>query len=135
MTKKIISIDIEVEGDFPNKKEMALRDKIEKELIARNIGKFVGSGGGLGAMDISFLVDDESTSRDAMQNAIQRYAPQAKYSIDSQEFDGDESELDDDFDDDEAQISLPRLIIFGTLVLAILAVLLYAMWSLIAWLF
>jgi hypothetical protein len=116
---------------FPNRKELSLRNKIERELDSEEIGKFAGSGGGLGAMDLYYLVEDETKARDEITAIINRHIPNAQFTIESEEFNGDESELDDE----KFELSIPRLIVFVLQILAVLSVIGYAVWKLITWIF
>ena len=131
MTKTLLTIDIEVEGEFPNRKEMANRTKLEKRIDAEGIGKFAGSGGGLGAMDIAYLVDNESAAIAKIERLIVQILPDVKYTIDAEEFDGDESDLlEDDF-----ELSIPRLIVFVFQIAAVLGILGFVIWKTVAWIF
>ena len=53
-------VNIPVAGDgFPNEQELNARNKVIDELDRRKFGHFVGAGGGMGAMDFSYVVTDE----------------------------------------------------------------------------
>ena len=130
MTKTLLTVDIEVEGDFPNRRELAIRNKLEKEFASQELGKFAGSGGGLGAMDLCYLVEDEQRARGIVERAIERHIPNAKYSIETEEFTGDESE----FEEEPFEISIPRLITFLLQIFVVLSIVVFGLWKLISWL-
>lgn len=118
MSKVLLTVDIEVKGEFPNRSELSLRKKIARELDRRKVGKLMGSGGGLGAMDLCYLVEDETTARQEIAVAVQQYLPHSPFTVEAEEFEGE-----------ALQVSLPRLIAFVLLSVAVLVVIGFLIWK------
>jgi hypothetical protein len=55
-----LTIKIPIASEWPTSKELALRNKVGAALDASGNGQCTGAGGGLGEMDLSFRVDDDS---------------------------------------------------------------------------
>lgn len=127
MSGTLLTVDIPVDGEFPNPRELALREKIEKDLAVAKVGTLVGSGSGLGAMDLSYLVEDEALGRSLIERAIRRHLPNADYSIDSEFFEGDLAELLED----QGEWPVGRLMILAILVAAILVLLAISAWRIL----
>jgi hypothetical protein len=62
-------------GKFPSREEVMVRNTIIDVLNKRGLGKFSGAGGGMGEMDFSFHVEDESTARRMIEDVVGEYLP------------------------------------------------------------
>ena len=108
--KVYLSVEIPLSGDgFPNPAELKARNQITDELDKKRIGVFVGAGGGMGAMDFSYVVEDEQRAREEITAVIKKRLPDARFTIEASSADDiDLDELGDD-DDQEGEINWPRL--------------------------
>jgi hypothetical protein len=70
-----------LDGEFANRDEMDIRNKLTDELESRGFGKFIGAGSGDGSMDFSFWVDDETKARKLLAEVIGKLAPDANYTV------------------------------------------------------
>ena len=108
--KVYLSVEMPISGEtFPNPAELKARNKIIDALDKRRIGKFIGAGGGMGAMDFSYVVSDEEAARAAIAEAVAKYLPGVEYTVEV----GSADDIDVDDDDDEADpddISWPKAI-------------------------
>jgi hypothetical protein len=107
--KVYLSVEIPLSGDgFPNPAELKARNQITDALDKQRIGVFVGAGGGMGAMDFSYVVEDEQLARDRISAAIKKRLPDARFTIEAGS--ADDIDLEDLDDDDEGgEINWPRL--------------------------
>lgn len=78
----LASIMIDIAGDFATRQELKLRKQIEERIKSLQIGPCVGSGSGMGMMDIEFLVDDQEIAKAAVERAMSESFPTVKYSLD-----------------------------------------------------
>lgn len=80
----LASIMVDVKGDFANPAELGLRRKIEKAIGSLGLGPCVGSGSGMGMMDMDFLIDDfdQIRAREAIEQAMSQSFPDVKYTLD-----------------------------------------------------
>jgi len=76
-----LSVTIPAAGTWPTADELAARNAVTRALDAAGIGTCIGAGGGLGEMDFSYEVCDESTARRAIDSAIQKHMPGVKYDV------------------------------------------------------
>ena len=75
-------LEIELSGDdFADEGELDLRYRLEEAIESRGIGEFGGAGSGLGSMDISVLVRDESAGREQLAALVHELAPGASFTI------------------------------------------------------
>lgn len=130
-----ISVDIplrnpEANNGFPTAGELDARNKIIDELDRKKLGHFVGAGGGLGAMDFSYVVEDEARARQLIADAVKRFLPQAAFSIDVEP--ADDMDLSDDDGDGEGEINWPRLVGCLTVLVAVIALIAWLIWWLMS---
>ena len=78
-----IFVTIKVAQTWPSSKDLAARNAITDALNAAQIGKCTGAGGGMGEMDFSYQVVDESIARDSIVSTMQSIMPSAEYQISS----------------------------------------------------
>lgn len=73
----LASVMIDVEGDFANRAELKVRDAVEAKLNSLGIGHCVGSGSGMGMMDIDFLLNepDAEAARPIIEQAMAEAFP------------------------------------------------------------
>jgi Immunity protein 26 len=79
-----ITITIPVASDWPTSKELARRNKVEAALEASKIMQCTGAGGGLGEMDLTYRVDDDSrvaAARAKIEAAMALLMPGFEYKI------------------------------------------------------
>ncbi len=106
--KVYLSVEIPISGDgFPNPKELKARNAIIDELDKKRIGKFIGSGGGMGAMDFSYVVEDEERARAEINAAVKKRMPQTEFTIEAGS--ADDIDLDDVEEGDEEHSLLREL--------------------------
>ena len=79
--KVVLEVSIQVKGDFPNPKELVQRHKIVDSLTRQGVGKCLDEGGGFGAMDFVFLVDDAQAAQPLIEAVIAQYAPGAVFTL------------------------------------------------------
>jgi hypothetical protein len=69
-------------GDDPaSKQDLALRDKIERRLMEKKVGKIVRTGTGMGWMDIVLKVNDPDSAQSEIEAVMKAIAPDAKFGI------------------------------------------------------
>ena len=78
---KNVSVHIPLATTWPTREEIAARDKVTDALNSNGIGKMTGAGGGMGEMDFSFQVADESTARSEIDRAMHEHMPGAVYRV------------------------------------------------------
>lgn len=80
----LASIMIDVERDFANRGELRLRRRIEKALVSLGFGPCVGSGSGMGMMDMDFLIDDsdQARARTIIEQTMSEEFSDVKYTLD-----------------------------------------------------
>jgi hypothetical protein len=107
-SKLHLMVNIPIAGDgFPNEDELNARNKIIDELDRRKFGHFVGAGGGMGAMDFSYVVTDEQAARQMVSEVIGRILPRKEFSIEVEP--GDDIDIDEDGDEGEGEYNWPRI--------------------------
>jgi hypothetical protein len=74
-------ISISIASEWPSRGELAGRNEVEDALEAAAIGECTGAGGGMGKMDLSFKVPDESKARAAIEKAMQQHLPGLVYQV------------------------------------------------------
>ena len=91
----LASVMMDVEGDFANRAELKTRDAIQAKLNSLGIGQCVGSGSGMGMMDVSFLLDkpDAEAARPKIEQAMATAFPGQEFTLDFTEIEGDRSEF------------------------------------------
>jgi hypothetical protein len=120
VSKICLSVEIPLSGDgFPNPAELKARNQITDALDKQQIGVFIGAGGGMGAMDFAYVVEDEQRAREQIAAAIKRRLPDAHFTIEASS--ADDIDLDDLDDEDEGEINWPRLTGCLVLLAAIIA--------------
>ena len=70
-----------LEGQFANRNELDIRNRLVDELGSRGFGKFTGAGSGSGMMDFSFRVENEEAARQMLAQVIGEIAPEVNYSV------------------------------------------------------
>jgi hypothetical protein len=121
--------DPEANNGFPTSAELDARNKITDQLDRQKLGHFVGAGGGLGAMDFSYVVEDEARARQLINEAIQRHLPGAQFEIDVGP--ADEADLEGD-DDGDGEINWPRLAGCLAVLIAVIALVVWLVWWLLS---
>jgi hypothetical protein len=76
-----ISVNIPVAGTWPSPEELAARNAVMASLNELGIGTFTGSGGGMGEMDFSYRVTDESAALSAVERVMREKLPTATYRV------------------------------------------------------
>ena len=81
-SKKIIQIIIRWPGDdFASKQDLEIRDKIEKRISEKRLGKIVQSGTGMGWMDIIVDIKDTDSAQSEIEGIIREISPNSKFEI------------------------------------------------------
>jgi len=124
--KVYLSVEIPLAGDgFPSEKELNARNKITDELDRRKLGQFVGAGGGMGAMDFSYIVTDEPQARQTITEVVKRILPGKEFAIEASSAEGIEPE------DDDTPVNWPLAIGCLAAIVAGLAVIAWLIWWLV----
>ena len=91
----LASVMIDVQGDFANRAELKVRDAVEAKLNSLGIGQSVGSGSGMGMMDIELLLNepDAEAARPIIEQAMAEGFPGQEYKLDFTETEGDRSDF------------------------------------------
>jgi hypothetical protein len=76
-----IEVELPLLAKWPSKTEIASRDEVVEQLDALGIGKCTGRGGGMGKMDFSFCVPDETAATDAIRRVMAGCMPGIKYTV------------------------------------------------------
>ena len=67
--------------DFATKQQLEVRDKIERLISERRIGRVIQSGTGLGWMDIVIQAKEKETAKERVKKIIKENAPNARFTI------------------------------------------------------
>ncbi len=91
----LVSVMIDVQGDFANRAELKVRDAVEAKLNSLGIGQCVGSGSGMGMMDFELLLNepDAEAARPIIEQAMAEGFPDQKFTLAFTETEGDRSEF------------------------------------------
>ena len=91
----LASVMMDVEGDFANRAELKIRDAVEAKLNSLGIGQCVGSGSGMGMMDMDLLLNepDAEAARPIIEQAMAESFPDQKFTLAFTETEGDRSEF------------------------------------------
>jgi hypothetical protein len=95
---KHILVEIPVDGEWPSSQDLDARNAVIDELEQLRLGENTGAGGGMGSMDFSLRVADESRARQAIEAAMSKYLPNRQFTLDVSDDEddggdgGDESE-------------------------------------------
>jgi hypothetical protein len=69
-------------GDDPaSQQDLAIRDKIGRQLVTQQVGKIVRSGTGMGWMDIVLEVNDPERALPEVEAVVKAIAPDIKFAI------------------------------------------------------
>lgn len=79
--KRQVFVEIPVDGEWPSPEDLNARDAVIDALDQRNIGEFIGSGGGLGNMDFSYRVSNEEVARQAIEATMARLLPNLPFTL------------------------------------------------------
>ena len=81
-TKYVYKIIIKWPGDdFASKQDLEIRDKIEKRISEKRLGKIVRSGTGMGWMDIIVEVKAKDSAKSEIAGIIREVSPNSKFEI------------------------------------------------------
>lgn len=128
MPKFILTISIEFPGEHTNAELLELLTPLEDAINGAALGRYVGSGAGMNRMDISYLVENELSSRAAMDEIVRGQLPQVRYSFEAEEFLGEESELFEEIE----PLSTFKLLYFFGLIAFLLISFLFLVWMIVA---
>ena len=76
-----VFVEIAVDGEWPSPEDLKARDAVIDALDQRNIGEFIGSGGGMGNMEFSYRVSNEETARQAIEATMARLLPDRPFKL------------------------------------------------------
>lgn len=119
---------IELLDPRSNDEVLAMTTQIEELLNAANVGRFVGSGGGMNQIDLTYLVEEEELAKKRMEEALGSLGIKTQHTFIAEEFTGDEASY---FDDVEG-VSLAKLSYFFGLILFLILSFVYVIWAIIA---
>jgi hypothetical protein len=127
MSKFIITMHVELQDERSNDEVMSLVAQMEELLHAEDLGRFVGSGGGLNQIDLTYMVEDQARAKESMEKALGTLGLRETHSFTIEEFTGDEAAY---FDDEEG-VSLGKLTYFFGLILFLFVSLVYIVWTVV----
>ena len=73
--RTLISVNIQVDGNWPTDKELENRNAIISELSDRNLGTFKGAGAGMGSMNFAYEVHDERAAKAEIAKTVFKHLP------------------------------------------------------------
>ncbi len=73
--RTLISVNIQVDGNWPTDKELENRNAVIADLSDRNLGTFKGAGAGMGSMNFSYEVHDEKGAKVEIAKAVFKHLP------------------------------------------------------------
>ncbi len=76
-----IVVEIPLVATRRPREEITARNAVTEELSGLAIGTCTGAGGGMGSMDFSYRIADESKARAAIEQAMSRHMPGSAYRI------------------------------------------------------
>lgn len=79
--KRQVFVEIPVDGEWPSPEDLNARNAVIEALDQRNIGEFIGSGGGMGNMDFSYRVTNEDKARQAIEATMARLLPNRLFTL------------------------------------------------------
>ncbi len=127
MSKFILTMHIDLLIEHTNEEILRLVAKLEERLSQVDVGRFVGSGGGMNQIDLTYLVHDEELAKKLMSDALRSLELNETHTFIAEVFTGDEATY---FDDVEG-LSLPKLSYFFGLILFLIVSLIYVAWSVV----
>lgn len=128
MSKFILTMHIDLLDEHTNEEVLALVTKLEERLSQVDMGRFVGSGGGMNQIDLTYLVQDEEQAKVLMDESLRSLELRETHTFIAEVFTGDEANY---FDDVEG-LSLSKLSYFFGLIFFLILSLIYVAWSLVA---
>ena len=81
MPAEELFVDIPVDGEWPSPDDMNARNAVVDELDELNIGEFIGSGGGMGSMDFSYIFADGEAGRRVIETLMEKHLPGREFTI------------------------------------------------------
>jgi hypothetical protein len=78
---KQLIVTIPIKSRWPTQEDLAARNAAMDAVSAEAIGTCTGAGGGMGEMDYSFRVTDETLARATIDRAMQEHMPGVVYHI------------------------------------------------------
>lgn len=127
MSKFILTMHVDLQEERTNEDILSMVARMEDQLNAAEIGRFVGSGGGLNQIDLTYLVSDETRAKQLMEETLAALSIKETHGFIVEEFTGDETTY---FDDVEA-LSLSKLAYFFGLILFLIVALIYVAWAVV----
>ena len=76
-------VEVRLPRAWPSRKDRGDREAIIEELDAIGIGECGGSGGGMGAFDFSYEVQDEEEAREMIECVIRERLGDVEFTIDA----------------------------------------------------
>jgi hypothetical protein len=127
MSKFILTMHVDLKEERTNEDILSLVARMEEQLNKAEFGRFVGSGGGMNQIDLTYLVSDESRAKQVLEETLGALNLKESHSFIVEEFTGDEATY---FDDVEA-LSLTKLTYFFGLILFLIVSLIYVAWAVV----
>ncbi len=79
-----LEITIPIASTWPTREELNARNAVESALVAAGIGKCTGAGGGMGQMDLTYRVDDDTqvpAAHALIAGAMKNHMPGLEYQV------------------------------------------------------
>jgi len=73
--RNLVSVNIQVDGNWPTDKELENRNAVIAELSDRNLGTFKGAGTGMGSMNFAYEVHDEKAAKVEIAKTVFKHLP------------------------------------------------------------
>ncbi|NOY42782.1 MAG: hypothetical protein GXP26_13230 [Planctomycetes bacterium] len=73
--RTLISVNIQVDGNWPTDKELENRNAVIAELSDHNLGTFKGAGTGMGSMDFAYEVHDVGAAKVEIAKTVFKHLP------------------------------------------------------------
>lgn len=127
MSKFIITMHVELQDERSDDEVMTFIARMEELLQVEDLGRFVGSGGGLNQIDLTYMVEDQTRAKESMEKALGTLGLRETHHFTIEEFTGDEAAY---FDDVEG-VSLGKLTYFFGLILFLFVSLVYIVWAVV----
>lgn len=127
MSKFLLTMHVDLLDEHADEAVLLITNQLEERLSSSDLGRFVGSGGGMNQVDITYLVEKPELAQQVMEESLQALKLRANHSFLAEEFHGDEATY---FDDIEG-ISVSKLTYFFGLLFFLIVSLLYVAWAIV----
>lgn len=89
----IANLTVDHEGDFADRRKLAVRDRVEQAMVGHRVAPCVGRGSGYGMFDLDFIVDDPEQARSLIAQVMADEFSGLVYTLEFSSTDGDFDDL------------------------------------------